>query len=59
MTEKPRNLPTKEPEFPELTRLRDFDRQRHIERSLEMGLSREEAEREAERDLGERDEGKT
>lgn len=40
-----------EPEFPQLTSLRDFDRQMHIEKSMEAGLSREEAERHAEEDL--------
>jgi hypothetical protein len=46
---------TKEPEFRELTRLRAFDRQMHIQKSIEMGMSREEAERHAEHDLEDRD----
>lgn len=49
------NVDTKEPEFPELTRLRAFDRQMHIQKSIEMGMSREEAERHADHDLEDRD----
>ena len=41
------HLPTAEPEFPTLTAIRDFDRQQHIQKSIEAGLSREEAERHA------------
>lgn len=49
------NVDTKEPDFPELTRLRDFDRQMHVQKSLEAGLSREEAEAHADHDLQSRD----
>lgn len=52
------NVDTKEPDFPELTRLKAFDRQMHIQKSLEMGMSREEAERHAEHDLEDRDDSK-
>jgi hypothetical protein len=38
----------------ELQRLRDFDRQQHIQKGLEAGLSREEAERHADEDLASR-----
>ena len=48
-------LPTREPEFKELTKLRDFDRAMHIERSLEAGMTRAEAERHADEDLSDRD----
>jgi len=47
--------PKKDPDFPQLTKLRAFDRQAHIERSLAAGLTREEAEAEADRDLAERE----
>ena len=40
---------------PELTKLQAFDRQMHIERSMEAGLTREEAERHADSDLADRD----
>lgn len=43
--------PTREPEFPTLTKIRAFDRQQHIQRSLEAGLSREEAERHADQEM--------
>lgn len=46
-----------EPELPQLTKLRDFDRQQHIQKAIEMGMSREEAERHADHDLADRDEG--
>ena len=49
------NVEMKEPDFPELTRIKAFDRQMHIQKSLEMGMSREEAERHAEHDLKDRD----
>lgn len=42
----------------ELERLRAFDRQQHIQRSLEAGLSREQAEAHADEDLREREEGR-
>ncbi|GEM_PF-5830418 len=48
-------LPTKDPEFPELTKLRDQDRQEHVRRAMAAGMSREEAERHADEDLRERD----
>lgn len=47
--------PTAEPEFPQLTKIRAMDRQLHIERAMEMGMSREEAERHAEHDLNDRE----
>ena len=49
---------TKEPDFPELTRLKAFDRQQHIQKSIEMGMSREEAERHADHDLKDRDDAR-
>lgn len=52
------NVETKEPRFPELTRLKAFDRQMHIQKSIEMGMSREEAERHAEHDLEDRDDAR-
>lgn len=48
---------TEEPEFRELTKLRAFDRQQHIQKSLEAGLPREKAEAHAEDDLQERERG--
>lgn len=45
-----------EPEFPQLTKIRAQDRKDHIERAIAMGMSREEAERHAEHDLGDREE---
>lgn len=48
-------VPKKEPDFPELTKLRDFDRQQHIQKSIEAGMTREEAERHADEDLKDRD----
>lgn len=45
----------KEPEFRELNKLHAFDRQQHIQRSMDAGLSREEAERHADEDLKDRD----
>ena len=47
-------LPMREPEYPELTKLRAFDRQQHMQRSIEAGMTREEAERHADEHLGER-----
>lgn len=47
---------TAEPEFPELTKMKAQDRQLHIERAIEMGMSREEAERHADHDLADREE---
>lgn len=41
------SMRTREPEFPELTRMQAIDRQHHIQKCLEMGMSREEAERHA------------
>ena len=49
-----RKLPTSEPDFPTLTKLRALDREEHIARAMEMGLTREEAERHADEDLKER-----
>ena len=48
---------TDEPEFPQLTQMKAQDRQFHIERAIEMGMSREEAERHADHDLADREEG--
>lgn len=48
-------METKEPDFPELTRMRAFNRQQHIQKALEMGMTREEAERHADEDLTEYD----
>lgn len=48
------SLPKDDPEFPELAERRAFDRQAHIARSLEAGLSREEAEKHADEDLADR-----
>ncbi|HVM45749.1 MAG TPA: hypothetical protein VM582_07410 [Candidatus Thermoplasmatota archaeon] len=42
------HVPMSEPDFPNITAMRDFDRQQHIQRAIEAGLSREEAERHAE-----------
>lgn len=49
------NVKKDEPEFPELTKMKAFDRQQHIQKSIEAGLSREEAEEHAEHDLKDRD----
>lgn len=46
--------PKRDPEFREITRMQDFDRQQHIQKSIEMGMSREEAERHADEHLRER-----
>lgn len=51
MHEKAGNLPKSDPEFPNLTAMRAFDRQQHVQRSMEAGLSREEAERHADEHL--------
>jgi hypothetical protein len=48
-------LPNTEPAFPELTKLRANDRQQHIQKALDAGMTREEAERHADEDLRERD----
>jgi len=48
-------LPTRDPELRELTKLKAFDRQMHIERSLEAGMTREDAERHADEHIRERD----
>lgn len=47
----------REPEFRELTKIQAFDRQQHIQKALEMGMSREEAERHADAEMEERTEG--
>lgn len=39
----------------QLDELRTFDRQQHIQRSMDAGLSREEAERHADEDMADRD----
>jgi len=44
-----------EPGFPMLTRLRAMDRQDHIQKGLEAGLDREQAEKHADEDLAERE----
>lgn len=49
------NVKKEEPEFPELTKLRAYDRMQHIQRSIDAGLSREEAEAHADHDLKDRD----
>lgn len=49
--------PKKEPELPQLTKLKAFDRQQHIQKAIEMGMTREEAERHADHDLADREEG--
>ena len=38
----------------ELEKIRAFDRQQHIQKAMEMGLTREEAERHADEEVGER-----
>lgn len=45
----------KEPDFPELTKIQANDRQRHIERAMEMGATREEAEKHADDEVSHRD----
>lgn len=45
-----------EPTFPELTKIRAYDRQQHIAAGLAMGLTREEAEKHADDELAERSE---
>lgn len=47
-------VPTREPDFPELTKIRAHDRQLHIQKAIEMGMTREEAERHADDELAER-----
>lgn len=44
----------REPDFPEISRMRATDRQLHIQKLLEAGLSREEAERHADEHMDER-----
>lgn len=44
-------IPTDEPEFKELQKIRAFDRQQHIQKALEAGMSREEAERHADDEI--------
>ncbi|MEA3201376.1 MAG: hypothetical protein QOE90_2804 [Thermoplasmata archaeon] len=41
-------------ELPELTKLRAYDRQEHIRRAMDAGMTREQAERHADEDLRER-----
>lgn len=41
------HLPTSEPEFPNLTAMQAFDRQQHIQKGIEAGLTREQAEKHA------------
>ena len=43
-----------DPTFPELTKMRAFDRQQHIQRSMEAGLTREQAEKHADEHLAQR-----
>lgn len=50
-------MDTREPDFPNLTKIRDQDRELHIQKAMEMGMSRKEAERHADEDLSERDDG--
>lgn len=45
----------REPDFPNLSKMQAQDRQQHIQKSIEAGLSREEAERHADEDLKDRD----
>lgn len=47
-------LPMAEPEFPQLTAIHAFDRQQHIQRSMDAGMTREQAERHADEHLDER-----
>jgi hypothetical protein len=47
--------PTHEPDLPELSKLRAFDREQHVKKGIEAGMTREEAERHADEDLRERD----
>jgi hypothetical protein len=49
-------MDTSEPTFPNITRRKAFDRQQHIQKSLEMGMTREEAEKHADADLADREE---
>jgi hypothetical protein len=51
-------LPTKEPDFPELSKAREFDREEHIRRSMAAGMTRQQAERHADEDLRERDDSR-
>lgn len=51
-------MPKKEPEFRELTKLRDYDRQEHIQRAMDAGMTREEAERHADEDMREREDAR-
>ncbi|HWH09315.1 MAG TPA: hypothetical protein VNX21_08950 [Candidatus Thermoplasmatota archaeon] len=44
------NVETKDPDFPNLTAMEAQNREQHVARAVEAGLSREEAERHAEDD---------
>ena len=44
-------MDTREPDFPNLTKMHAYDRQLHIERCLEMGMTRAEAEAHADEDM--------
>ncbi len=46
---------TTDPTFRELEKAREFDRQVHIQKAMEAGLTREEAEAHADEDLADRD----
>jgi hypothetical protein len=45
--------PSKKP-LPNLTKIRDLDRQQHVQAGLDAGLTREQAERHADEELRER-----
>lgn len=49
------NMPKTEPEMRETKKLQAFDRQMHIQKGIEAGLSREEAEAHADADMQERE----
>lgn len=51
-------MDTSEPTYPELAKLRAFDRQEHVTRALAMGMTRDEAERHADDDMKHRDDAK-
>jgi len=53
MPDEPTRTPSKK-DLPNLTKMRDLDRQQHIQKGLEMGLTREQAERHADEELRER-----
>jgi hypothetical protein len=46
---------TKDPEFPNINAMHDFDREAHVKRAMEAGASRKEAERHADEELARRD----